>query len=70
MLFRSKMCLYRGVRPALLDTSKNRDEAIKEAESYMIKRRHLKAGDLYVITSGRLIENVGGGTDSLQISRV
>ncbi len=65
-----KMCLYRGVRPALLDTSKNRDEAIKEAESYMIKRRHLKAGDLYVITSGHLIENVGGGTDSLQISRV
>ena len=65
-----KMAIYRGVRPALLDTSKKRDEALEEAENYLVQRRHLKTGDLYVIASGRLIEHMGGGTDSLQIGRV
>ena len=62
-----KMSIYRSVRPARLDTSKEHDEAIREAEEYLVQRRHLKSGDLYVITSGSMRSS--GGTDELQLRR-
>jgi len=62
-----KMSIYRSVRPARLDTSKEHDEAIREAEEYLVQRRHLKSGDLYVITSGSMRSS--GGTDELQVRR-
>ena len=62
-----KMSIYRSVRPARLDTSKEHDEAIREAEEYLVQRRHLKSGDLYVITSGSM--RSAGGTDELQVRR-
>lgn len=63
-----KMAIYRGVRPGRLDPSKDHDEAICEAEEYLVQRGHLKSGDIYVITSGQTIGN-RGGTNTLQISR-
>lgn len=63
-----KMAMYRGVRPSRLDTSKDHETALHEAERYMLSRGHLKSGDLYVITSGHVMNNVGG-TDSMQINR-
>ena len=62
-----KMAIYRSVRPARLDTSKEHDEAIREAEEYLVQRRHLKSNDLYVITSGSMRSS--GGTDELQVRR-
>ena len=62
-----KMAIYRSVRPARLDTSKEHDEAIREAEEYLVQRRHLKSGELYVITSGSMRSS--GGTDELQVRR-
>ena len=62
-----KMSIYRSVRPARLDTSKEHDEAIREAEEYLVQRRHLKSGDLYVITSGSM--RSAGGTDELHVRR-
>lgn len=63
-----KMALYRGVRPAVLDTNKDRATSLEEAEVYMLQRRHLKSGDLYVITSGSAFGNTGY-TDSMQVKR-
>ena len=62
-----KMSIYRSVRPARLDTSKEQSEAIREAEEYLVQRRHLKSGELYVITSGSM--HSAGGTDALQVRR-
>ena len=63
-----KMAIYRSVRPNRLDTSKDHNDAIREAEEYLVQRRQLKSGDLYVITSGAI--GVSGGTDTLQVRRV
>ncbi|MDO4435744.1 MAG: pyruvate kinase [Cardiobacteriaceae bacterium] len=63
-----KMSMYRGVRPARLDTSKDLNSAIAQAEAYMLEREHLKSGDLYVITNGSTM-GVTGNTNSLHINR-
>lgn len=67
-LVQRKMCMYRGVRPLMLDTSKDHHIGISEAESYLQWRGVLNSGDLYVITSGI---NMGqpGSTNTLQIVR-
>lgn len=63
-----KMTLYRGVRPLMLDTSKDHVTAIREAEEHLAWRGIVNSGDIYVITSG---VNMGqaGATNTLQICR-
>lgn len=63
-----KMAIYRGVRPLMLDTSKNHDKAIAEVEDYLQYRNILSSGDLYVITSGQHMGQEGA-TNMLQIYR-
>ena len=62
-----KLRIYSSVCPSWLDTSKEQSEAIREAEEYLVQRRHLKSGELYVITSGSM--HSAGGTDALQVRR-
>jgi pyruvate kinase len=64
-----RMALYRNVRPLLMDTSADRDTALKQAESYLKERQIVHKGDVFVITCGMPMGSPGG-TNMLQIGRV
>jgi pyruvate kinase len=64
-----KMALYRNVRPLFVDTSADRDTALKEAESHLKERNIVQTGDVYAITCGEPM-GAPGGTNMLKICRV
>ena len=64
-----KMTLYRNVRPLFIDTSADRDTALKEAENDLKARGIVKSGDVYAITCGEPMGSPGG-TNMLKICRV
>jgi len=64
-----KMALYRNVRPLLMDTSADRDTALKQAEADLKKRGIVRPGDIYAITCGEPMGSPGG-TNMLKICRV
>src|SRR5665647_854590 len=64
-----KMTLYRNVRPLFIDTSADRDTALKEAESDLKIRGIVQSGDVYAITCGEPMGSPGG-TNMLKICRV
>jgi pyruvate kinase len=64
-----KMTLYRNVRPLFIDTSADRDTALKEAENDLKKRGIVQGGDVYAITCGEPMGSPGG-TNMLKICRV
>jgi pyruvate kinase len=64
-----RMALYRNVRPLLMDTSADRDTALKQAENYLKERQIVHKGDVFVITCGMPMGSPGG-TNMLQIGRV
>ena len=61
-----KMALYRNVRPLLMDTSSDKESALKQAEARLIARGIVKAGDVYAITCGEPM-GAPGGTNMLKI---
>lgn len=63
-----RMTLYRNVRPLLMETNVDRDNALADAETHLKKRGIVQAGDVYAITVG---EPMGqpGGTNTLKICR-
>ena len=64
-----KMTLYRNVRPLLMDTSANRDEALAQAERHLKAQGIVNTGDIYAITCGEPM-GAPGGTNMLKICRV
>ena len=64
-----KMALYRNVRPLLMDTSVDRDTALREAEGHLLSRDIVQSGDVYAITCGEPM-GAPGGTNMLKICRV
>ena len=64
-----KMTLYRNVRPLLMPSFGDRDEALARAEALLVEKGGLKPGDTYAITCG---EPMGypGGTNMLKVCRV
>jgi pyruvate kinase len=64
-----KMTLYRNVRPLLMPTFSDRDEALAKAESILVERGVLKSGDNYAITCGEPMGHPGG-TNMLKVCRV
>jgi pyruvate kinase len=64
-----KMSLYRNVRPMIMATSRDRDEAMAQAEHLLIEAGVLKSGDTYAITCGEPM-GTPGGTNMLKIARV
>ena len=64
-----RMALYRNVRPMLMDSHTDRDEALADAERLLVERGVLMPGDTYAITCG---EPMGrpGGTNMLKVCRV
>ena len=64
-----KMALYRNVIPMLMDTSADRDEALRQAESCLLRHGVMSQGDIYAITCGEPM-GAPGGTNMLKISRV
>ncbi len=63
-----KMAMYRNVRPLLMDTSMDRDDALTQAENHLKKRGIVKTGDVYAITCGEPM-GAPGGTNMLKICR-
>lgn len=63
-----KMAIYRGVRPMMLDVSKDQETAIQEVEAHLQFRGVVESGDLFVITSGMQMHQQGA-TNTLQIYR-
>lgn len=64
-----KMCLYRNVRPVLMDTSADRDTALQQAENHLKSRNLVQTGDIYAITCGEPMGSPGG-TNMLKICQV
>lgn len=64
-----KMTLYRNVTPLLIDTSADRDTALKQAEGHLTERGIVQTGDVYAITCGEPM-GAPGGTNMLKICRV
>ena len=64
-----KMALYRNVRPILMPSFTDRDQALQAAEKLLCERGVLMPGDTYAITCG---EPMGypGGTNMLKVCRV
>ena len=64
-----RMTLFRNVRPVLMPSFTDRDEALREAERLLVGRGVLRPGDTYAITCG---EPMGypGGTNMLKVCRV
>ncbi len=64
-----RMAIYRNVRPLLIPSFPDRDEALKQAELLLVQGGALKPGDTYAITCG---EPMGypGGTNMLKVGRV
>jgi pyruvate kinase len=65
----SRMALYRNVRPILMHSHTDRDQALAEAESLLVAQGVLRPGDTYAITCG---EPMGypGGTNMLKVCLV
>ncbi|MFZ2987314.1 pyruvate kinase [Ideonella sp.] len=65
----TRMALYRNVRPILMPSFTDRDQALAEAERVLVEKGVLRPGDTYAITCG---EPMGypGGTNMLKICRV
>jgi pyruvate kinase len=63
------MALYRNVRPLLMPSFNDRDQALASAEALLVERGVLRPGDTYAITCG---EPMGypGGTNMLKVCRV
>ena len=64
-----KMALYRNVRAILMDSSADRDTALSQAESHLLRLEIVQSGDVYAITCGQPMGSPGG-TNMLKISRV
>ncbi|WP_290870435.1 pyruvate kinase [Aquabacterium sp.] len=64
-----KMALYRNVRPLLMPTYADRDEALRKAELLLVERGVLKPGDTYAITCGEPMGHPGG-TNMLKVCEV
>lgn len=64
-----RMAMYRGVRPMILETSTNRDTALREVEANLVEHHILKQGDLYLITSGSNMRETGS-TNTLEVFSV
>ncbi|MEY2839265.1 MAG: pyruvate kinase [Pseudomonadota bacterium] len=64
-----KMALYRNVRPLLVPTCNDRDEALSQAEAILVARGVLKPGDTYAITCGEPMGHPGG-TNMLKVCEV
>jgi pyruvate kinase len=64
-----RMALYRNVRPILMPSYTDRDQALQAAEKLLCERSVLMPGDTYAITCG---EPMGypGGTNMLKVCRV
>jgi pyruvate kinase len=64
-----RLALYRNVHTLHLQTHTDRDAALSEAGRKLLEHRHVKPGDLIVLTCG---EPMGqpGGTNALKIVRV
>jgi pyruvate kinase len=64
-----RMAIYRNVRPLLMPSFADRDEALARAELLLVQSGVLKPGDTYAITCG---EPMGypGGTNMLKVGRV
>ena len=64
-----RMALYRNVRPILMPSFTDRDQALQAAEKLLCDRGVLMPGDTYAITCG---EPMGypGGTNMLKVCRV
>jgi pyruvate kinase len=63
------MALYRNVRPLFVDTSADRDTALREAENHLKARGIVQKGDVYAITCGEPMGSPGG-TNMLKICQV
>ncbi len=64
-----KLALYRNVRPLLVDSAADRDEALAQAEQHLKNRGIVERGDVYAITCGEPM-GTPGGTNMLMICRV
>ena len=64
-----RMAMYRGVRPLRLETSKNHDTALDEVEDLLKERKVLASGDLYLITSGQRMREMGA-TKTIQVMKI
>ena len=64
-----RMALYRNVRPMLMDSHTDRDEALADAERLLVARGVLMPGDTYAITCGEPMGHPGG-TNMLKVCRV
>lgn len=64
-----RMALYRNVRPLLVPSFTDRDEALRQAEKILVDSGVLMPGDTYAITCG---EPMGypGGTNMLKVCEV
>ncbi|GAA0759272.1 pyruvate kinase [Ideonella azotifigens] len=65
----TRMALYRNVRPILMPTHTDRDQALAEAERLLVARGALKPGDTYAITCGEPMGHPGG-TNMLKVCMV
>ena len=63
-----RMTIYRNVHPLLMDTSADRDTALKQAEDHLKARGIMDSGDVYAITCGEPM-GTPGGTNMLKICR-
>jgi pyruvate kinase len=63
------MTLYRNVRPLLVPTQSDREEALRYAEKLLVDKAILKPGDTYAITCGEPMGHPGG-TNMLKVCRV
>lgn len=64
-----KMALYRNVRPLLVPSYSDRDEALAKAEALLVERGVLRPGDTYAITCGEPMGHPGG-TNMLKVCEV
>ncbi len=69
VLSERKMALYRNVRPLLMPSHSDRDDALANAEALMVERGVLRSGDTYAITCGEPMGHPGG-TNMLKVCRV
>jgi pyruvate kinase len=64
-----KMTLYRNVRPLLMGSVADRDDALRDAEQQLKGLGIMACGDVYAITCGEPM-GAPGGTNMLKICRV
>ena len=64
-----KMTLYRNVRPLLMGSVADRDDALRDAERQLKHLGIVSTGDVYAITCGEPM-GAPGGTNMLKICRV